>query len=67
MICVSDFELKIIIDIIKKLAPDCDVLAFGSRYKWTSKDYSDLDLAFVQKESGKLGLNRTGRPERSVF
>jgi len=60
MICVSDFELDIILDIIKKYASDCDVLAFGSRYKWTPKDYSDLDLAFVQKEGDKLGLNRTG-------
>ena len=60
MICVSDFELDIILNIIKKHASDCDVLAFGSRYKWTPKDYSDLDLAFVQKEGGKLGLNRIG-------
>jgi len=60
MICVSDFELDIILDIIKKYSSDCDVLAFGSRYKWTPKDHSDLDLAFVQKEGGKLGFNRIG-------
>jgi predicted nucleotidyltransferase len=57
MICVSDEELKIILDIIKTHASDCEVRAFGSRYKWTAKDYSDLDLVFIGKE--KLGINRT--------
>jgi len=56
MICASEAELKIIDDIISRLAPDCDVLAFGSRYHNKAKNYSDLDLAFVGKE--KLGLKR---------
>jgi type I restriction enzyme S subunit len=56
MICVSDYEFSIIKDVIEKYAPDCDVLVFGSRYKWTPKDYSDLDLAFVAE--GELGLKR---------
>jgi predicted nucleotidyltransferase len=59
MICVSEEELKIILDIVKTYASDCEVRAFGSRYKWTAKDYSDLDLVFVGKE--KLGINRTGK------
>ena len=46
MISVSESEFKIIQDILKKHAFDCDVFAFGSRYKQTSKAYSDLDLAF---------------------
>jgi len=56
MIRVSEAELKIINDIISWLAPDCDVLAFGSRYHGKAKEYSDLDLAFVGGE--KLGLRR---------
>jgi predicted nucleotidyltransferase len=47
MICVSENELDIILDIIKTYAQNYEVWAFGSRYKWTSKDYSDLDLAVV--------------------
>jgi len=60
MISVSDFELGIVMDIIKKHASGCDVLTFGSRYKWTPKDYSDLDLAFVQVNGDKLGFKRVG-------
>ena len=56
MIHASKEELKIINDIISRLASDCDVLAFGSRYHMKAKEYSDLDLAFVGKE--KLGLKR---------
>ncbi|MCL2599725.1 MAG: nucleotidyltransferase domain-containing protein [Treponema sp.] len=56
MICVSEAELKIIGDIVSRLAPDCDVLAFGSRHHKKAKEYSDLDLAFVGRE--KLGLKR---------
>ncbi|MDR1484401.1 MAG: nucleotidyltransferase domain-containing protein [Planctomycetaceae bacterium] len=58
MICVSDKELKIILDTIETYASDCEVRAFGSRFKRTAKDYSDLDLVFVGKE--KLGINRIG-------
>jgi type I restriction enzyme S subunit len=63
LICVSDYEHKIIANIIKKHAHDCDVLAFGSRYKWTVKDYSDLDLAFVLPNGEKMGLKRIGQLE----
>jgi len=61
MICVSAFEHQIIIDIIKEYASDCDVFAFGSRYKWVPKDYSDLDLAFKPKNGEKLGFDRSWR------
>lgn len=50
MICISEEELKIVLDIIKRLYPKCRLLAFGSRYKWTNKDYSDLDLAIEGEE-----------------
>jgi predicted nucleotidyltransferase len=46
---------------IKTFAPDCDVLAFGSRYSWTAKDTSDLDLAFIGNE--KLGLAKRTKIE----
>ena len=54
MTAVSPAEMEIILAIIKKHVPECDVLAFGSRFKGTHEDTSDLDLAVVGKE--KLGL-----------
>ncbi|MDR0730552.1 MAG: hypothetical protein LBF63_02720 [Treponema sp.] len=59
MICVSEHERAIILKILKEYAPDCEARAFGSRYKWTSGDSSDLDLALTGKT--KLGLSRLGR------
>ena len=50
MICISENELKIVLDIIKRLYPKCRLLAFGSRYKWKNKEYSDLDLAIEGAE-----------------
>ena len=58
MIAVSPSEMEIIQSIIKKHTPDCDVLAFGSRLKWTHNDASDLDLAI--KGSEKL-------PAKTIF
>ena len=56
MIQISENERKIIDDIISQLAPDCDVLIFGSRFHGKAWEYSDLDLAFVGEE--KLGFDR---------
>ncbi|MDR2643036.1 MAG: nucleotidyltransferase domain-containing protein [Planctomycetaceae bacterium] len=56
MIDISEKELKIVLDIIVKLAPDCEVRVFGSRFKGTAKKYSDIDLAVVGTE--KLGIKR---------
>jgi len=61
MIAISPFEMEIVLDIIKNHAEDCHVLAFGSRYKWILKDYSDLDLAFVPPNGEKLGFKRMGQ------
>jgi type I restriction enzyme S subunit len=47
MIQASPEELAMVLDIIKALAPDCKVVAFGSRCKGTSRRNSDLDLAFI--------------------
>jgi len=58
MIAVSPAEMEIILTIIKKHVPDCDVLAFGSRFKGTHSESSDLDLAIVGKS--KLGLSLIG-------
>ena len=33
--------------ILRQHVPGCKVLVFGSRAKWTAKEYSDLDLAIV--------------------
>src|SRR6266404_4851862 len=45
--------------ILQAQVPECEVWAFGSRAKWTSKDSSDLDLALVAAE--RLPLSRLGR------
>ena len=56
MIAVNPYEMEIIQAIIKKHTPNCDVLAFGSRYKWTHEDASDLDLVLVGKEKLDFGI-----------
>ena len=47
MIAISPFEMEVVLDVVKRHVPECDVLAFGSRYKWSNNDSSDLDLALV--------------------
>jgi len=56
MIAVSPDEMQIILAIIKKHVPECDVLAFGSRFNGSHSDASDLDLAIVGKEKLSLSL-----------
>jgi type I restriction enzyme S subunit len=46
-------EWKIIQDILSKIVPEEEVIAFGSRAKFLAKPYSDLDLAL----KGKRPLN----------
>ncbi|MDR3156879.1 MAG: nucleotidyltransferase domain-containing protein [Lactobacillales bacterium] len=46
MIGVSEKEFSLIHEVIRRYAADCDIFAFGSRYKQMAKKYSDLDLAF---------------------
>jgi len=50
MIAVSPSEMEIILEIIEKHVPCCHVLAFGSRFKGTHSDASDLDLAVVSED-----------------
>ena len=47
MIDLNPRHLETIQHILSKYIPGCEVRAFGSRVKWTAKDYSDLDLAVV--------------------
>ena len=47
MIDLNPKYLKTIQYILAEYIPDYEVRAFGSRVKWTAKDYSDLDLAVV--------------------
>ncbi len=47
MIDLNPRHLKTVQDILAEYVPGCEVRAFGSRVKWTAKDYSDLDLAVI--------------------
>jgi len=47
VIRISENEYATVRSILKKHIPNCEVRAFGSRYKQTSKEHSDLDLAVV--------------------
>lgn len=44
---VRSDHLQMVRDILQKHVPQCEVWAFGSRAKWTAKEYSDLDLCIV--------------------
>lgn len=47
MIDINPYHLEMVTQILHEHVPDCEVRAFGSRATWTSRDYSDLDLAIV--------------------
>ena len=47
MIDLNPKHLETVQHILSKHVPSCEVRAFGSRVKWTAKDYSDLDLAVI--------------------
>ena len=47
MIDLNPKHLETIQHILTVYIPECEVRAFGSRVKWTAKDYSDLDLAVI--------------------
>lgn len=49
-IVISPSEWAIVRDILQRHVPDREVWAFGSRAKWTSKEFSDLDLAIIGDE-----------------
>jgi type I restriction enzyme S subunit len=47
MIDLRPDHLEIVRDLLRQYVPGCEVRAFGSRFKWTAKQASDLDLAVV--------------------
>lgn len=59
MLSITNEEMKIILNILKSYAKDCEVLVFGSRLKGTNKPFSDLDLAFICNE--KLDLKKRSK------
>ena len=59
MIDLNPNHLATVERILAEHVPECEVRAFGSRAAWTSKDYSDLDLAVVGE--GPLDWRTLGR------
>jgi len=49
-------HLRMVLDILQKHVPQYEVWAFGSRAKWTAKDYSDLDLCIVSDQPLSFSL-----------
>jgi predicted nucleotidyltransferase len=47
MLDLTDSQLEIIKNILRKHIPDCEVRVFGSRLTNKAKNYSDLDLVAV--------------------
>ena len=47
----------IVRDILQKHVPQCEVWAFGSRAKWSAKEYSDLDLAVITDKPLSLSVS----------
>jgi type I restriction enzyme S subunit len=47
VIDISPENWQIVREILQRYVPDREVWAFGSRAKWTAKEFSDLDLAII--------------------
>ncbi len=56
MIAIEKEQLEIVREILRKYLPDAEIRIFGSRYKHTNKEYSDIDIAIVQQEKISLEL-----------
>lgn len=54
MIAIEKEQLEIVRKILKNNVPNAEIRIFGSRYKHTNKEYSDIDIAIVQKEKISL-------------
>ncbi len=48
---------EIVKNILQKHVPQYEVWAFGSRAKWTAKEYSDLDLAIITDQPLSLDIS----------
>lgn len=53
---VGDAQWAIIQHILQTHIPEREVWAFGSRAKWTAKEFSDLDLAVIGQEPLQLNV-----------
>ncbi len=56
LIDISPENWRIVRDILQRHVPDREVWAFGSRAKWTAKEFSDLDIAVIGDEPLSIGV-----------
>lgn len=56
LIDISPENWRIVRDILQRHVPDREVWAFGSRAKWTAKEFSDLDIAVIGEEQLSIGV-----------
>jgi type I restriction enzyme, S subunit len=54
LVDLSPENLRIVLEILQRYVPEREVWAFGSRAKWTAREYSDLDLAIIGVEPLEL-------------
>lgn len=50
MIALEDEQLNILKNILKKYFSNQEIRVFGSRYKHTNNEFSDIDVVIVGKE-----------------
>ncbi|MDD9852200.1 MAG: restriction endonuclease subunit S [Gammaproteobacteria bacterium] len=51
VIDIRPHDLEIVREILRRHVPNHEVLAFGSRVRWTARQYSDLDLVIRSDEA----------------
>ena len=56
LIDISTENWRIVRDILQRYVPDREVWAFGSRTKWTAKEFSDLDIAIIGDKPLSIAL-----------
>jgi type I restriction enzyme S subunit len=56
LIDISPDNWQIVRDILQRYLPNREVWAFGSRAKWTAKEFSDLDIAVIGDEPLSIGM-----------
>jgi type I restriction enzyme S subunit len=56
LIDISPENWRIVRDVLQRYVPEREVWAFGSRAKWTAKEFSDLDIAIIGDEPLSIGL-----------
>jgi type I restriction enzyme S subunit len=56
LIDISPENWRIVRDILQRYVADREVWAFGSRAKWTAKEFSDLDIAIIGDKPLSIAL-----------